>query len=176
MPLFDDLAPRTVVPPPGAACDDLAAYPNVSTSVLAHHACLIGQAGAAVVDSVLLARGIPVLPAPDGQPYDRLALIRDASVTVQIKTTSHPSSDGRYLWNVSCGYRGSPQGRRPYARNAFNLLACVILPQHSVLFVAPGATRVTLHPRDVPALIRDPLVSPHAALDAIGIDASEPAP
>ena len=129
-----------------------------------------------MVDSVLLARGIPVLPAPDGQPYDRLALIRDASVTVQIKTTSHPGSDGRYLWNVACGYRGSPRGRRPYARHAFGLLACVVLPLSAVLFVAPGLRRVTLDPRDVHALIRDPLASLHAALDAAGIDAPEPAP
>ncbi|WP_139212346.1 hypothetical protein [Jannaschia pohangensis] len=176
LPLFEHLAPRTSVPPPGAAYDDLAAYPHVSTAVLAHHACLIGQAGAAVVDSVLLARGIPVLPAPDGQSYDRLALIRGDPVTVQIKTTSHPGADGRYLWNIACGYRGSPRGRRPYARHAFGLLACVVLPVSAVLFVAPGATRVTLHPRDVPGLIRDPLASLRDALDAIGIDAPQPPP
>ncbi|WP_092779738.1 hypothetical protein [Jannaschia pohangensis] len=130
---------------------------------------MIGQAGAAVVDSILLPRGIPVMPAPDGRPYDRLALIGDDAITIQIKTTTHPTGSGLYGWNISCGYRNSPRGRRRYGHRAFRLLACVVLPEHAVVFRLPGSSRVSLRVAELGVLRRDPLASFYQCLHEIGL-------
>ncbi|TFL16080.1 hypothetical protein [Jannaschia formosa] len=128
------------------------------------------MAGAAVVDSILLARGISVMPAPDGLAWDRLALIRDTAVTIQIKTTTRANAQGLYVWNVSCGYRGSPKGRRRYGHAAFSILACVVLPEHAALFRAPDPSRVVIRPSLVDELRRRPLISVGHALSGIGLD------
>ncbi|TFL16137.1 hypothetical protein [Jannaschia formosa] len=95
---------------------------------------------------------------------------------MQIKTTTHPGPDGRYRWQISCGYRGSPRGRRPYPTHSFALLACVVLPAHGVYFVPAGPPRIALHPRDLPGLLRDPLASLHEALATLDLDALAPTP
>lgn len=153
----------------------LARFPDVPSDVLSHHATMIGQAGAAVVDSLLLPRGIPILPAPDGRSWDRLALIGDDALTIQIKTTTHPGAGGLYGWNIACGYRNSPRGRRRYRQKAFSLLGLVVLPEHAVLFSAPGSSRISLRPVEIGALRRDPLASFHQALHDIGLGHLDPA-
>ena len=152
----------------------LADFPDVPPGTLSHHATMIGQAGAAVVDSILLARGIAVMTAPDGRPWDRMALLHDEAVTIQVKTTTHVQPTGSYAWNVSCGYRNSPRGRRAYGRRAFTLLACVILPVSAVVFHAPGAPRITLKPAEVPNLLRDPLRSWRQSLHDVGLGHLDP--
>jgi hypothetical protein len=110
------------------------------------------------------------MPAPEGRPWDRLVLIDRRPVTVQVKTTTRPGPTGLYAWNVTCGYRRAPRGRRPYKHQAYMVLACVVLPERAVLFMPPGPTRVTLHPRALPGLRRDPLASLDETLDRLDLD------
>ncbi|MEM7709788.1 MAG: hypothetical protein AAF264_03380 [Pseudomonadota bacterium] len=130
---------------------------------------MIGQAGAAVVDSTLLARGIPIVSALEGQAWDRMALLGSEAVTIQVKTTTRLQPCGSYAWAIACGYRNSPRGRRAYESMAFTLLACVVLPRYAVRFFAPGPTRVTMRPEEIPGVLRDPLASWRQALHDVGL-------
>ncbi len=126
---------------PFAAQKALASYPNVSPHVRSVHGKIIGRAGEEFVSSILCRLGLEVFPASDDQPFDRLArFVLDDGVTIrdvriQIKTVT-AAKNGVFTFNMQQGYRGSPQGRRHYGADAYDIAALVILPHNAVRFTA----------------------------------------
>lgn len=169
LPGLPPIAPKLLNP----RHNDLTTYPDVSSAILSRHAKLLGRAGEALVDSFLARWGILSLDVPECQPFDRLLLIEDVALRAQIKTAS-AARDGHYHFEVSHGYRGSPQGVRSYAAGSFDLLALVVLPHNAVMFCADPARRHRIAVGDIPRLQAAPRASLDAALSDLGLDAAVP--
>ncbi len=144
---------------------DLAQYPDVRGEVLCRHARLLGQAGEALVDSLLMRAGITPLRMPEGIPSDRLFLLSQGALTGQIKIQTRPRGD-TYVFNLRRGYRGSPAGCRAYERGDFDLAICVILPLLVIKVEHAPSSSVRITPAEIPRLRARPLDSFWCAVDA----------
>ncbi len=72
--------------------------------------------------------------------------IREA--TIQIKTVT-AAKNGVFTFNMQQGYRGSPQGRRGYAADAYDIAALVILPHNAVRFTTEKLDRHTVRVAEI---------------------------
>ena len=169
MPLPGIDLPVPVAPPVTPTADKAALrdYPHVPSDVLCHHAKQIGGAGEALFDSLVMRHGLDSLAMPESAAFDRMLLVGDQSVRVQIKTSS--VLDGRaYAFTMSKGYRGSPQGVRSYAVGDYDLAACVILPANAVWVTAEKREGYRVDVTAIPGLVADPFASLRRALADLG--------
>ncbi len=144
-------------------------YPQVSGSVICEHAVLIGSAGEALVDSLLLRYGLLPMCVPGGLASDRMVYTSGGLVRLQVKTCAIPR-DGAYAFNAMRGYRNAPQGTRVYDVDDFDVLALVGLADNVVWFThrTPRTFRILVSA--IPGLRADPRASLEQALLGLGID------
>ena len=145
------------------ALHDLAAYPDVTSQAVCRRARLIGMAGEALVDSILLRHGLLPSPLPDGASADRMIPLARRSLRLQIKTRTRASARG-FAFRMQKGYRGSPGGCRAYDADDFDIAALVALPLNIVRFTAERGPSLFLSLKDVASLRLDPLASLDRAL------------
>ena len=169
MPLPGIDLPVPLVPSatPDADRTALQDYPHVPSHVLCQNAKQIGGAGEALFDSLVMRYGLDSLPMPESAAFDRMLLVGNLSVRVQIKTTSVPVGRA-YSFTMSKGYRGSPQGVRSYAAGDFDLAACVILPANAVWVTAEKREGYRVDVTAIPGLVADPFASLRRALADLG--------
>jgi hypothetical protein len=148
-----------------AQCE-LASYPDVSAAALCRHARAIGLAGERLVDSILLRHGVTVAELPEGVSADRLLLLGELSLKLQIKTRTTPAAAG-YLFRMKKGYRRTGAGCRGYAADDYDIAALVALPINTVMFSAARSGTLLMPTAAIPRLARDPLASLEAAIDAL---------
>ena len=147
----------------GQSVHQLVHYPDVTPDVLCRHARAIGQAGEALVDSLLLRHGLVTAHLPDGNCADRLLLLPNRSLKLQVKTRTSPGSRG-YVFRMQKGFRASGDGCRPYDVGDYDIAALVALPINAVMFTSDqGATLRIPHER-IPQISADPLCSLASAL------------
>jgi hypothetical protein len=149
----------------GTARCELASYPNVSAAALCRHARAVGLAGERLVDSILLRHGVTVAEMQDGLSADRLLLLGELSLKLQIKTRTTPAAAG-YLFRMKKGYRHTGLGCRAYAADDYDIAALVALPINTVMFTAARSGTLLMPTAAIPRLARDPLASLEAAIDA----------
>jgi len=139
----------------------------------------IGRAGEELVASLLTRFGFDSFAVPENQPFDRLVRYTpDGGQTtkearLQVKTATLPRNR-QYFFSMQCGYRGSPQGRRPYDDGDYDIAALVILPLNAVYFTAEKANTHQIHVSEVGHLLRAPRRSLFAALGLPLISALDP--
>ncbi|MDY7107157.1 MAG: hypothetical protein SYC29_00835 [Planctomycetota bacterium] len=155
------------------ASQDLRDYPNVTGQTLMRHGRQIGRAGEELVASVLRRYGIPVLELEDA-PIDRMILLGQDMVGLQIKTITHPDAGGTYRFQIRMGCNGSGEGRRGYSPSAFHICALVVLPENVVRFSASHRQSQRIHPGEIGGLRRAPLASLEAALAQFGLTLDGP--
>lgn len=148
------------------ALHDLGGYPSVTPDAVCRRARLIGLAGEALVDSLLLRHGLHPSALPEGASADRLVPFGQRTVRIQIKTRTHPGPRG-YSFRMRKGYRGNPQGTRAYDEGDFDIAALVALPENVVFFTCAQAVNLTMPLSAIPALAAHPLVSLDVALEAL---------
>lgn len=148
------------------ALHDLGAYPNVTPAAVCRRARLIGLAGEALVDSLLLRHGLHPSPLPDGASADRLVPLGQRTVRIQIKTRTHPGRHG-YTFRMRKGYRGNPRGTRAYDVGDFDVAALVALPENVVFFTCSKGLNLTLPLSTIPTLAASPLESLDWALEEL---------
>jgi hypothetical protein len=170
LPGFEPALPHPArLPRAAPRCPPLANYPHVSGRLRSVEAKRIGRAGEALVDSTLQRYGFECFEAPEDAPFDRIVGLRDAHEefrllgTMQVKTTTE-AADGFYRFRMSCGFHRSPQGRRSYGAEAFNIAALVILPHNAVFFTAEKAEMHRIAVPELAGLIARPQASLLAAL------------
>ncbi|MCW8306876.1 hypothetical protein AruPA_07485 [Acidiphilium sp. PA] len=102
------------------------------------HAIMIGEAGASLATSRLLAWGFPTQQAMPGSPYDLSVDLADGGhARIQVKTTNR-LKDRAYHWILKRGCSSSASGTFRYERGDFDIAALVALPIDRVLFrIAP---------------------------------------
>lgn len=144
-------------------------FPHVAAETLCAQANLLGCAGEALVDSLLLRHGLIPLAVPAGLAVDRIVIHPGGSFRLQIKTTATRREDG-YAINAERGYRGSPQGRRGYEADDYDMLAIVALPDDVVRFTTDVRPRHRIFLSEIAGLRADPRASLEAALIRIGLD------
>jgi hypothetical protein len=154
------------------ALADLEHYPEVPPEALCRRARMIGLAGEALVDSLLLRHGLLPSPVPDGSSSDRLVPLARRSLRLQIKVRTRASGRG-YVFRMQKGYRGSPAGCRGYDPGDYDIAALVALPLNTVLFTADRARTLLLPLEEVPRLAARPLASLEAALRDLQISEGE---
>jgi hypothetical protein len=135
-------------------------YPFVEGQVRSANAKAIGRAGEVLVDSTLIRLGFESFAPGEDQGYDRVIGLNDPLACtlrllarVQVKTTTCLSGDA-YSFPMSCGYRGSPQGRRGYGEDAFDIAALVILRHNAIFFTAEKRPTHVI-PRALVPMLRD---------------------
>lgn len=165
--------------PPAAlgTARDLWSYPDVPGTTISDNACLIGAAGEALCDSLLLRHGLLPMAVPGSLPTDRLVYVPGGLARVQIKTCSAPR-DGAFNFNAAKGYRNSPQGARGYADDDYDILALVCLSENVIAFTSEVRAYHRVPVFAVPGLRADPRATLTEALIRIGLDpdaASAPA-
>lgn len=144
-------------------------YPDIPGSVICEHAVLIGSAGEALVDSLLLRHGLLPMHVPGNLASDRLVYTPGGLARMQVKTCSMPR-DGAYSFHIGKGYRNTPQGVRAYGVDDFDILALVCLADNAILFTEELRSDIRIPVRMVPGLRADPRASLEEALMGIGID------
>lgn len=169
LPLSGLVLPVPVLPSSHPDRADLWDWPDVDAATLCAQACLLGAAGEALVDSVLLRYGLVPLPVPPGMAADRLVVHPDRLLRMQIKSTSSRREDG-YAVNVVRGYRGSPQGRRAYDADDYDILAIAVLPEMVVHFTTECRGRHRVPWGEIAALRARPRDTLETALVALGLD------
>lgn len=149
--------------PLSEAVYDLHRYPDVAADKISRHARVIGLAGEAFVDSLLLRHGLVPAPLPEGLSADRLVQTPGGVARLQIKTCTQASPAG-YAFRMQKGYRGSPAGRREYASGDYDIAALVVLPRNAVFFTHQHVSTYLVRHDDIPRLLRDPMGSFEVAL------------
>lgn len=144
-------------------------YPHIPGSVVCEHAMLIGSAGEALVDSLLLRHGLLPMHVPGNLTSDRLVYTPGGLVRMQVKTCSMPR-DGVYSFHVGKGYRNTPQGVRAYGPDDFDVLALVCLADNAVFFTHELRPDFRIPVSAIPSLRAAPRASLEEALINIGID------
>lgn len=162
------LAPADTALPETTLLETLWPYPDCSTESLQHNAKPIGQAGELFVDSMLTRFGLTVLALPENQPSDRLVLVGDVALYLQVKTVTRPNG-GRYGFQIARGYHRAPSGVRPYDPDAFDLLALVVLPENVVMFTAERRGHHGIPVRAIPSLRARPRDTLEEALRHLGV-------
>jgi hypothetical protein len=145
------------------ALSDLSQYPNVTPATICRHARLIGRAGEALLDSILLRHGLFPSPLPSGASADRLVPLARRSLRLQIKTRTRPSERG-YHFKMQKGYRLSPGGCRGYDPGDYDIAALVALPINTIMFSAARTASILMPLDQLPRLARKPLESLEAAV------------
>lgn len=147
-------------------------YPRVSGDLRSRYAKCLGRAGESLFDSLIFRLGLESFVPGENLAYDRIIMLNCRGrrpfplATVQIKTVT-AAEDGLYHFNMSCGYRKSPQGRRSYEDAAFDIAALVILPKNAVWFTAAKRAHHSIHVSEVPCLQDDPQRSLRQALSQV---------
>ena len=120
-------------------------YPHVSGRVRAQEAKRIGAAGERLVDSYLIRWGFHPFEAPESEPFDRLFLVSDHLLRMQVKTVTYPKGRA-YLFPMEQGHTKCVGGRHKYAHGAFDIAALVILPEDAIYFTSEmrGIHRVAI--------------------------------
>jgi hypothetical protein len=147
-------------------------YPRVSGDMRSRHAKCLGRAGESLFDSLMFRLGLESFAPGENLGYDRIIALSSRArrpfqlASVQIKTVT-AAEGGAYHFDMSCGYRKSPQGRRGYHDAAFDIAALVILPKNAVWFTAEKRAQHSIHISEVPRLLDDPQRSLMLALHQV---------
>ncbi|MBM2578170.1 hypothetical protein JQC91_17825 [Jannaschia sp. Os4] len=157
------------VPVPVVAAQSLWNFPNVRGETICANAVLVGTAGEALVDSLLMRHGLLPMPVPGNLASDRLVYTPGGLARIQVKTCGTPR-DGGYTFSIGKGYRNGPGGVRAYDVDAFDILALVCLADDAVLFTHEMRSDLRIPTRAIPGLRADPRASLEEALIGIGID------
>lgn len=157
------------VPASVAAAHSLWQYPHIPGDVICANAMLIGTAGEALVDSLLLRHGLLPMHVPGNLSSDRLVYTPGGLARLQIKTCSVPRNDA-YTFHVGKGYRNTPQGVRAYGPDDFDALALVCLADNAVFFTHELRSDFRIPVSVIPNLRANPRASLEEALIGIGID------
>ncbi|OYU20088.1 MAG: hypothetical protein CFE34_01820 [Rhodobacteraceae bacterium PARR1] len=168
------LAEPPVLPEPQALLPALIHYPHVPSAVRCGHAKAIGKAGERLVDSLLLRWGFRSIEADESEAFDRFLPHQEALLRLQIKTVTQ-AHQGCFSFAMQQGYGPSPQGRRDYAEDAFDLAALVILPANAVAFTARKLPVHRVSAAVIPRLQERPQETLIAALSLLETMAGRPA-
>lgn len=168
-PLLPGIDPACPVPGAFATprADTLWQYPNCAALTLKQNAKALGHAGELFVDSVFARLGLHASTVSEGLPYDRLLLVDGEGIRVQVKTTTNTQS-GAFRFTATQGYHRSPAGVRPYAEDAFDILALVALPENAVFFTTSKALTHGIPVAQVPMLRARPQITLTQALRSLG--------
>lgn len=107
-------------------------FPHISGAERSESACSLGLSGEHLVMAELIRQGFEAYLAT-GLSHDIRAGWMRLSWRIQVKAVTLPK-DGFYSVNLQKGYRNSPQGRRDYGEDAFDMVAIVVLPLNVVIF------------------------------------------
>ncbi|PWR01301.1 hypothetical protein DKT77_17690 [Meridianimarinicoccus roseus] len=151
------------------ACDaSLWDYPDCPTEILLRHAKLTGAAGEALFDSMMLRLGLLPLEIPEANGADRLLIVGNVGLKVQVKATTH-SQDGVYRFSASKGYNRGHIGVRAYEAGEFDLLALAVLPENVIAFTTSKRTYQGIPTTAIPALRLRPRDTLEEALRDLGV-------
>jgi hypothetical protein len=151
------------------ACDtSLWDYPDCPTEILNRHAKRIGTSGEQLFDSFMTRFGLQAHALSEAHSADRLLIVGNVGLYVQIKTTTHPHG-GIYRFSASRGYNRSPGGVRAYEAGAFDLLALAVLPENVIAFTTSRRMYQGIAATAIPALRARPRDTLEEALRALGV-------
>lgn len=108
-------------------------FPHIGGSARSEAATILGDAGELLTMSEVRRLGFEANQTQGGHSHDIRAAWKRSTWRIQVKTVSFPVN-GYYMVNLQKGYRNSPQGRRDYEEDAFDMVAIVILPLNVVIF------------------------------------------
>ncbi|MCH8476301.1 MAG: hypothetical protein LAT55_13855 [Opitutales bacterium] len=148
--------------------DDLLHYPDVGSHLLCEHAKTLGHASELLTDSIFARLGIPAASFPEHSQFDRLIWIGSTCLRVQIKGR-HRMTGGGYHFDIKRGYQRGPTGTRAYARDDFDILALVALPDNVVKFTAEWSKTHVIAAHEIARLRTSPGASLHLALSDLGL-------
>lgn len=143
-------------------------YPDCPTETLNRHAKALGAAGEFLFDSHMARLGLLSCPLPEASSADRLLVVGDRGLRVQVKATTHAQA-GAYRFSASRGYNRSPGGVQPYAPDAFDLLALVVLPENVIVYTTSRRTCQSIPVRAIPGLRAHPRDTLEEALRDLGV-------
>ena len=138
-------------------------FPNVAGKIRRQYAKMIGSAGEALTDSLLLRHGIKAWSSGESDHTDRVIEVRGKHLKLQIKTTTCMLSNA-YRFSMQHGYHRSPSGRRSYDPDSFDIAVLVILPENVVKFMPNCAHSFTVYSGEIARLRADPMRSLERAL------------
>lgn len=151
------------------ACDtSLWGYPDCPTEILQCHAKRIGASGELLFDSLMTRFGLLSGKFDETTSFDRLLIVGDVGLFVQIKTTTH-AQNGIYRFSASRGYNRSPGGVRAYEAGEFDLLALAVLPENVMAFTTSRRVYQGIAATAIPALRARPRDTLEEALRALGV-------
>jgi hypothetical protein len=164
------LLPVLPAHPASAAAPHLSlwTYPDCPTETLNRHAKMVGAAGELLFDSHMARLGLLSCPLPETLPADRLLVVGDRGLRVQVKATTHAQA-GAYRFSASRGYNRAPGGVQPYAADAFDLLALVVLPENVIAYTTSRRTCHGIPVRAIPGLRAHPRDTLEEALRDLGV-------
>jgi len=143
--------------------EGLCQFPQIEGRVASRHARALGLAGERLVESILLRHGLFPAAMPDGSSSDLIFPLASMSVRLQIKTTTRRGPHG-YTFNMTKGYRFSPNGCRRYAEGDYDIAAVVALPINTVMFTACQNATLLMPYKRIPFFQAHPLASLETAL------------
>ena len=157
-------------PPPAVlTARPLWGFPDIAAADLCENAVLVGAAGEALVDSLLLRHGLLPLAMPGSLSCDRIVWMPGGAFRLQVKTTVN-ARGGSFTFNAARGYRGAPQGRRAYGEDDYDVLALVALSEDVVAFTAEVRSHHRIPVAAVPGLRADLRATLTEALLRLGLD------
>lgn len=151
------------------AARSLWAFPDLPAGDLCQNAALLGAAGEALVDSLLLRHGLLPMTVPGSLQTDRLVYVPGGLVRMQVKACCAPR-EGAYHFTVARGYRGAPQGVRAYGPDDYDVLALVCLSADAVAFTTERRPSYRVPVSALPGLRADPRASLEECLHRLGLD------
>lgn len=150
-------------------------FPAVASATLCENAALIGAAGEALCDSILLRFGLLPMSVPGSMATDRLVHSPGGLFRLQVKAAS-AARDGAFHFVVSKGYRNAPRGIRGYDPDDYDMLALVLLSENVVAFTSEHRPSYRIRVAEIPRLRTDPRASLEEALLRLGLDPDPRAP
>lgn len=131
------------IPSPDPCFPDLIWFPHINGSERSGSATSLGLSGEYVVMAEAIRHGFEAYLAHGGLSHDIRAAWKRISWRIQVKAVTFPTN-GSYTVNLQKGYRNSPQGRRGYDADAFDMVAVVILPLNVVIFTCQRDAQIRI--------------------------------
>lgn len=141
-------APTEVTLPPTIfELPTLFPFPFVSGPERSREAKKLGFTGELLTLAEVTLHGFEAYATAESYGFDIRVVWHGLSWRIQVKTVSLPVN-GFYTVNLERGYRNSPQGRRGYDPDAFDMVAVVILELRTVIFTRQRGPQIRISSQD----------------------------